>query len=106
MLDAVACCAAELAFQCRVAVLDGGLQAWQAKGYPLDTQIASEADVDAAAHAANQAPSSPPKYPAKLQVGMRTSTACLSSISTAVGAAPESAGARALRSELTTLTGA
>ena len=66
----VLCCAVELASECRVAVLDGGLQAWQAKGFPLDTQIASEVDMDAAAHAASQAPSSPPKYPAKLQVSM------------------------------------
>ncbi|CAK0786382.1 hypothetical protein CVIRNUC_009595 [Coccomyxa viridis] len=54
----------------QVAVLDGGLQAWQAKGYPVDTLTASEADVDAAAHAARQAPSSPPKYPAKQQESM------------------------------------
>ncbi len=74
MLVAVTCCAVELAFQCRVAVLDGGLQAWQAKGYPVDTLTASEADVDAAAHAARQAPSSPPKYPAKRQVRLRAST--------------------------------
>ena len=70
MLDAVTCCAVEIALQCSVAVLDGGLQAWQAKGYPLDSQRASEADVDAAAHAASQALSSPPKYPAKLQVSI------------------------------------
>ncbi len=54
---------------CRVAVLDGGFPAWQAKGYPVDSEAVSDADVDAAAHAARQSKSSQARYPAKLQVG-------------------------------------
>lgn len=54
---------------CRVAVLDGGFPAWQAKGYPVDSEAVSDADVDAGAHAARQSKSSQARYPAKLQVG-------------------------------------
>ena len=52
----------------RVAVLDGGFPAWQAKGYPIDSEAVSNADVDAAAHAARQSTSSSSRYQAKLQV--------------------------------------
>ncbi|CAL5226222.1 g9064 [Coccomyxa viridis] len=51
----------------RVAVLDGGFPAWQAKDYPVDSEAVSDADVDAAAHAARQSKSSQARYPAKLQ---------------------------------------
>jgi 3-mercaptopyruvate sulfurtransferase SseA len=51
----------------RVAVLDGGLPAWKAEGYPLDTADVSEDEVDAAAAAARQ-PGASGRYPAKLQV--------------------------------------
>ena len=56
-------------FPCRVAVLDGGFPAWQAKGYPVDSEGVSDAEVDAAAHAARQSKPSQARYPAKLQVG-------------------------------------
>jgi thiosulfate/3-mercaptopyruvate sulfurtransferase len=53
---------------CRVAVLDGGFPAWQAKGYPIDSESVGDADIEAAVHAARQSPGSPHRYQAKLQV--------------------------------------
>ena len=51
----------------RVSVLDGGFPAWTAEGFPVDTQAASEEEVDAAAAAA-RSPNASGAYPAKLQV--------------------------------------
>jgi thiosulfate/3-mercaptopyruvate sulfurtransferase len=53
---------------CRVAVLDGGFPAWQAKGYPTDTEPVGDADIEAAVHAARQSSGSPHRYQAQLQV--------------------------------------
>ena len=60
----------------RVAVLDGGLPAWKAEGYPLKTAEVSEDEVDAAAAAARQ-PGASGRYPAKLQVDPLSLAPCL-----------------------------
>ena len=57
-----------IVWPCRVAVLDGGFPAWQAKGYPIDSEPVGDADIESAVHAARQSLGSPHRYQAKLQV--------------------------------------